>query len=582
MRRKFVQTAALALCLALLAGAASAAAALPSAAIDDTIIRVGLAYSGYQSRTLDGANLANGTGSGFRLGYFDDSSQFIQLGTTEETEISVVETVNAGFGTAGGYTSYHASLADTAAVVVGEYHLQLPGSYATFQEAQIAASTYEGGFPAYIGGVFYARIANCASREAALAVQERFAEAGVQAELVGTSSYGVNVVVTGTNTILFQYDDQGSGTGLGIMPDAAGGGEDFVTLFNTSSFGRSNNEWYGGFRYERVNGGNLTVVNMVRLGDYLKGVVPIEVSSSWPIEAQKAQAVAARTYALNNLNGHRSAHFDLCPSTHCQAYSGLDRAADASDRAVVETAGVTVKYNGKYASCNYYSSNGGASMSAKDVWGTDYPYLLGKADPYETEARINNAWTRTYSFAELTAKLGYRSTITSAKITRYTDFGNPLTIVFYAENGSTYTMTTYQLVRALSLSSYRYDLGPGGGTKTDGAVSGYTSGGFAVNGAAVSGGIGGMYAVDGGGNTIPLPADAWVVTGNNQTVTVEEWSGVTGDDGLYRGTNGSFVISGRGSGHNVGMSQWGAWAMAQQGFTYKEILEFYYTGVTVG
>ena len=584
MRRKFVHIAAFALVLALLAGTASAAAGSAAvAAIDSTVIRVGLAYG---STALDGANLANSTGSGFRLGYFDSSNQFVQLGTTDHTAVSVVMTRNAGYGSSGGYTSYHTALAGSASVVVGCYHLQLPGEYATFAEAREAAGAYPDGFPAYIGGTFYARVGNFPDADSAKVRQQELAgdgtAEGVETTVVGTSSYGVSVVITKTNTVLFQFDDQGKGTGLGIMPDAAGDQPGLVTLFNTQAFGgRPNNKWYGGFRYERVSGGKMVVVNMVRLGDYLKGVVPIEVSSSWPIEAQKAQACAARTYALSNLNRHSSYHFDICPTTHCQAYSGLARSAAASDRAVEETAGVTVKYNGRYCDCTYYSSNGGASMSAKDVWGSDYPYLQGKADPYKTAAKINNAWSRTYTFAELTSKLGYASTITAAKITRYTDYGNPLSIVFYTQNGKTYTMTTYQLVRALSLTSYRYDFGPNGGNKTDAAVTG-PSGGFSVNGSAASGGMDGMYAIDGGGNIAPVPGGAYVITGDGRTSTVENWSGGAGDDGLYHGTNGSFVISGRGSGHNVGMSQWGAYAMAKQGFTYKQILEFYYTGVTVG
>lgn len=581
MRRKFVQLAALLLVLCLLAGGAAVPSAASGAALDDRVIRVGLAYSGYQSRTIDGANLANDTGHGFRLGYFDDSNRFVQLGTTAKEKISVVETVNVGYGTSGGYTSYHASLAGSASVVVGEYHLQLPDSYATFDEAQAAAAAYEGGFPAYIGGTFRARIANCASREEAQAVQERFAGEGVETGIVGTTAYGVSVVITGTDTILFQYDDKGSGTGLGIMPNAAGGDEDFVTLFNTEAFGRDNNRWYGGFRYERVGGGNLTVVNMVKLGDYLKGVVPIEVSSSWPIEAQKAQAVAARTYALANLNAHRSAHFDLCPSTDCQAYSGLARAAANSDRAVEETAGVTVKYNGTYASCNYYSSNGGASMSAKDVWGTNYPYLLGKADPYEASINVNNYWTFSCSFRELTSKLNLSSTAAGARITEYTDGGNPLTIAFYGADGRLLaSKTTAQLVRALGLKSYHYELGLSGGSSSGSSGSG---GGLAVNGSQTLSGLDGLYAVDGNGDAFVLPEDVWVITGDG-TSTAESWSGSSGgqDSGLYTGTNGIFVISGRGAGHNVGMSQWGAYAMAGQGFTYDQILKFYYTGVTVG
>ena len=140
-------------------------------------------------------------------------------------------------------------------------------------------------------------------------------------------------------------------------------------------------------------------------------------------------------------------------------------------------------------------------------------------------------------------------------------------------------------MRKLGLRSYRYDLGPGGGYKTDGVVSetSGTGGGISVNGVTVPGGVDGLYAVDGDGSVTSLPGDAWVITGDGRFETVEDWSdGSSVDDGRYHGTDGSFVISGRGFGHNVGMSQYGAKAMADYGYTYKQILEFYYTGVTVG
>ena len=592
MRRKFVQIAAFALFLCLLLGGVSASGVGNSAvaSIDNQIIRIGLAYNGYGSSSIDGGNLANESGEGFRLGYFDSSNAFVQLGSTDQTAISVAMARNVGYGSAGGYVCYHESLAGSAEVVVGTYHLQLPGSYTSFADAQEAAAAYEGGFPAYIGGEFFARIGNDAAREDAEARQKALEEKGVETTIVGTSSYAVNVLITGTNTILLQFDDKGAGTGLGVMPNASGDLQGVITLFNTASFGRRNNRWYGGFRYERIGGGRLTVVNMIRLGDYLKGVLPNEISNAWPIEAEKAQAVAARTFALSSLNGHnRSGHFDLCPTDDCQAYSGLAGSGEVCDRAVEETAGVTVKYNGSYATCTYYSSNGGASMDAHDVWGsnmTTYGYLRGKADPYEDLISIPSySWTRTYTFQGLTSSLGFSSTIASAKITKYTDYGNPLTIEFYTQDGQSHTFSTYDLVRKLGLRSYRYDLGPGGGYKTDGVVSetSGTGGGISVNGVTVPGGVDGLYAVDGDGSVTSLPGDAWVITGDGRFETVEDWSdGSSVDDGRYHGTDGSFVISGRGFGHNVGMSQYGAKAMADYGYTYKQILEFYYTGVTVG
>ena len=121
MKKKFVQLAACGLAAAL---ALSLTAALPgaSAADDGQMIRVGLYYS---SDALDGANLANETGSGFRLGYFNSANEFVQLASTADESISVVKTENVYYGTYNNYTSYHD--AAVSGTVVGCYHLELPG-----------------------------------------------------------------------------------------------------------------------------------------------------------------------------------------------------------------------------------------------------------------------------------------------------------------------------------------------------------------------------------------------------------------------------------------------------------------------
>lgn len=578
MKRKFVQIAALclsAVLLALSAGRLRGSAA--AAGSSGQIIRVGLHFG---TGAMEGLNFANSTGSGFRFGYYDGENRFVPLGATGQKAISVVKTINVYYGTLRNYTSYHSALT-TASVAVGEYHLQLPGSYASFEEAQAVAAAYDGGFPAYIGGAFYARVGSYTTREGAVAAQETLAAQGVETVLKGTSEYGISVVVTGTNTILFQFDDLGQGTGMGMEPNAEGPGE-YVTLSKGCTY-------VGGFRFERVNGGSLTVVNILGFEDYIKGVVPHEMSNSWPIEALKAQAVAARSYALSLGSRHSNYHFDICAETHCQAYSGRTKAGSNSDAAVEQTAGQVALWNGKIAQTAYYSSNGGASESSSIVWGSNqsnYPYLVGKVDPYEALSGVKNDWSRSFSSDTLVSKLrglGYNvgSSITSVAVTSLTDSGNPRMITFTDNNGKKFSINTRDVIqKMLYLPSYHY----GFDTVTGDQPSADTT--LSVNGTPVDS-LAGLYAVDGSGNVFAVDENAYVITGSGETKPIGQWGGAGGSGGLgtltsTTGKNGTFTFVGKGSGHNVGMSQWGAYAMAKQGYTYLNILQFYYTGITVG
>ena len=647
MKRKFVQIAALTLSavLFIVSGGRQSVYAGSAGTSAGRVIRVGLHHDGpYGTGSMEGINLENSVGSGFRFGYYDSSDQFVHLGSTEQTAISVVKTQNVYYGTYNGYRSYHTALTSSS-VAVGDYHLELPGTYSSFAKAKAAAAGYEGGFPAWIGGEFHARIGNYTTRDKALAAQTVLAGQGVETVIKGTSVYGLSVVVTGTNDILFQFDDLGEGTGLGIEPnavdipedepgdepetspgdipgdgpetspgdvpedgpetslgdipedgpetspgdvpeDGTGGVETYSTGDGGGTDGVKYATWtkgyryYGGFRYERIGGGNITVVNILDMEDYVKGVVPHEMSNSWPIEALKAQAVAARSYALSLGTKHSSGHFDICDNTHCQAYSGLTRAGSNSDAAVDQTAGQFALYNGKLASTYYYSSNGGASESVSVVWGSNqasYPYLVGREDPYEDSINVNNGYTRTVTSDTLVAKLkdlGYNdvgTSIVSVAIVSLTDAGNPKQVTFTDNNGKKFTINTRYVKDMVGLRSYCYGL--------ESAASGVS-----VNGGHPEG-IAGLYVIDGNESVTPVAGDVYVLTGGG-TVHLEQSDAETAGGirslGSSTGNNGTFTFVGRGWGHNVGMSQWGAYAMANLGKTYLEILQFYYTGITVG
>ena len=580
MKRKFVQIAALALAavLLVLSGGVAKVSAAP-AGTGGRVILVGLHHDGpYGTGSVEGLNLQNEAGSGFQFGYYDSANRFVSLGYTSQTAVSVVETMNVWYGSYGGYLSYHTAVQSN--VAVGEYHLQLPGTYASFQEALGVASRYPGGFAACIGGVYYARVGCYTTSAQALA-------AGIPGELCWTSEYGVNVVATGTSNILFQYDDRGAGSGLGVEPIQAGN--------ERCSTWSKNNQYPGGFRFERINGGRLTVVNVVTFEDYIEGVVSTEMSDSWPVEALKAQAVAARSYAATLEAGtHSSTHFDICDGPHCQAYSGFTAAGSNTRAAVEQTAGLGVLYNGSPAQTFYYSSNGGASESVSNVWGSNqslYPYLVGKEDPYEASSGVSNYWERTFTSAQIISRVlsGYNvnGSIVSASISSYTDAGNPKTITFTSSGGNSYTVSSYKAFNGLGLPSFRFGFAGGSGASQPAPAA--PSVNVTVNGSAPVSGASGLYAIDGNGSLSVLGEDVYVMTdsgaallgqGGGQSAGQGYPGGEWADSGWA--SNGSLTFAGRGWGHNIGLSQFGAKAMAQLGYTYLEILQFYYTGIAVG
>lgn len=578
MKRKFVQFAALCLSAALFLTVGGGRAAAAPSASGGRIIRVGLHYG---TGAMEGLNLQNTVGSGFRFGYYDSSNRFVELGRTAQTAISVVETMNIYYGSYNSYTSYHTALTGSS-IAVGEYHLQLPGSYADFAGAQAAASQYPGGFAAYIGGTYYARVGNYTTSAQANAAM---ASLGVAAELKWTSEYGVSVVATGTNTILFQYDDgNGSTTGLGVEPIQTGS-EKCVTLSKGCLYN-------GGFRFERINGGKLTVANLVGFEDYIEGVVATEMSESWPLEALKAQAVAARSYAISLGTQHGKHHFDICDDVHCQAYTGQTKTGTNTRAAVEQTAGQVALYNGKAAETYYYSSNGGASQSVSVVWGTNqslYPYLAEVADPYETSLNLDNSWTRTISSSQIISALLSGNNVTppivSATVSSYTDAGNPWMFTFTDSAGKSFPVRSGRVYTGLGLPSCRFGFAGSGSGQPDPAPSAPPED-VSINGTVTVNGTLGLYAIDGSGNLTPLGGEVYVIT-DSGTVPLGQGGGqTTAPAGNWSGSatavNGSFTFSGRGWGHNIGMSQWGAYAMANQGKTYQEILQFYYTGITVG
>ena len=376
------------------------------------------------------------------------------------------------------------------------------------------------------------------------------------------SGNGVTVTETKSGDVLYRFSDNGY-------------------CFGVRPIGRNTETWCkgykyaGGFEYRCNSNGTLTVINVVDLEDYVKGVLPYEMDKDWPLAALEAQAVCARTYAAQTR--HPSLGFDVCASTDCQVYYGRNRATELTDRAVDNTAWEMIYYNGKPADTVVYcASNGGATEDAANVWNSGIPYLVGKKDPYEAQTTIPNYnWSVTYTAEELTWILeqkGYSiGTVRNVYVSEFTPMGNVSKVTFEGSRGSvtvrgeTCRTIFYSSTYNKSVKSQRFTIHGGGVSSAEIYVN---------DGDTRLSSLSGVSVISGSGKTAVLSSGSASVLSASGTSTIDSRQTASS-------TSGTFTITGSGSGHNLGMSQYGAKAMAELGYTYDEILEFYYTDITI-
>ena len=211
----------------------------------------------------------------------------------------------------------------------------------------------------------------------------------------------------------------------------------------------------GTFEVSR-SGTRLQLVNRVSLEAYLLGVVPGEMPKEWPLEALKAQAVAARTYAVRGLVEGRS--FDLYSDWRSQVYYGVGSEAPAATRAVRETRGQILTYEGKPAQVFYFSSSGGRTLSALDVFGTDVPYLVSVDDPWD-EASPNHRWaSQLLSGAQVAKRFGLTGVVADASVVPGTP-GKPAVLRLTTAAGGTSEARLSDVRARLGLKSTGFRLG---------------------------------------------------------------------------------------------------------------------------
>lgn len=236
-----------------------------------------------------------------------------------------------------------------------------------------------------------------------------------------------------------------------IVPTSAGldaGGVDLgprTRLTPRTGFLRVEGRAYRGtIELQRTPQGRVTAINEVDLEAYLYGVIKPEIDPQWPAEAVKAQAVAARTLAVERLSASRAhpgaAGYDLPATTDAQVYLGVAAEDPAAAAAVDATRGRVVTYRGLPIFAAYHSNSGGHTEDSENVWGTVYPYLRGVPDPYALGAP-SAWWSARLPVSEVAARLrrgGVEVPALSGVLPgRMTPWGRAITVRLLGGDGET-------------------------------------------------------------------------------------------------------------------------------------------------
>ncbi len=286
---------------------------------------------------------------------------------------------------------------------------------------------------------------------------------------------------------------------------------------------------YRGNLEVRPGENGLTVINELPIEEYLYGVLPAEMPALFPAEALKAQAVVARSYLISQMGSYAGFGFDVLGNQSNQVYQGYDMESPVTGMAVDATNGMVLVDHGQAIAAFFHSSSGGYIENSEDVWNDKLDFIRSKEDSYDFNDRYYN-WSVTYSSSELVALI-------NRQLKKYI-------------NGNEFI----QLVVITDLK------------ELERTASGYRVKKLLIDGLDAEGNPQAYTVANADRVRTVLGLQSALFTMQKQIDPGEQWIS-------------SVTFSGSGSGHGLGMSQYGAAGMAGQGYSFQDILQYYYTGV---
>ena len=343
--------------------------------------------------------------------------------------------------------------------------------------------------------------------------------------------------------------------------------------------------WVGQKRYAGklkifVLKNEILVVNVLGVEDYLTSVVGSEMPTKWPIEALKAQAIASRTYALKQKG---NTIFDIDSTYKNQVYNGLESRTYETTKAVRSTRSLVLIYKNKLINALFHSSSAGMTENSKDVWGNEYPYLSSVKDFDKNNPKLK--WEKRFSNEQLKKLFPSIGGIKQIEILNITDTGRVKNVKIKGDYGSN-QMAGVDIRKRMDLKStlVRFKLIEENEIKSDNELSNLLSTKTSEEEPL-------KYVVKAGDNLFDIAFQNKVnfedivalnsikdpsIINVNQILLIPKTQ-----VNSVSPTEKILVVSGYGSGHGVGMSQWGARYMATRGAKAEEILKHFYKKVKV-
>ena len=343
--------------------------------------------------------------------------------------------------------------------------------------------------------------------------------------------------------------------------------------------------WVGQKRYAGklkifISDNDVMVVNVLGIEKYLSSVVGSEMPAKWPLEALKAQAIASRTYALKQKSNPL---YDIDSTNKNQVYIGLEAGTYKTKRAVNSTRSLVLTYKNKLINSLFHSSSAGMTENSQDVWKNKYPYLSSVKDFDKNNPKLR--WNKKFSKSQLQKIFPRVGGIKQIKILNVTSTGRVKNVKIYGEFG-TDQLSGVDIRKRMNLKStlVRFKFIEDYENKTSNKSPNLLSTNLLENEPLTH-----IVRV---GDTLILIADQYdvsvkeIVTLNNikNPSLINAGQILLVPRNSLNSTSSSekiLVVSGYGSGHGVGMSQWGAKNMAKKGEKAESILKHFYRGVKI-
>ena len=326
--------------------------------------------------------------------------------------------------------------------------------------------------------------------------------------------------------------------------------------------------WLGSRRYRgvlRISGrsGRLRVVNSLGIETYLASVVGSEMPHRWPLAALQAQAVAARTYALKQRS--RGGAWDVKATVASQVYRGVESETPSTRQAVASTRSLVLVHGGRLIDAVFHSSSGGVTEASGMVWRRQHPYLVSVPD-HDQHSPVHR-WEQWFDPSGLRQRLPETGGIQSVEVLSRSSSGRVRQARLRGPRGSL-VLSGSELRKRLGLKStlVSFEMVTGG-QRPPVAVPVRSVTTTASSGSRIDR-ITAAVARQGPGRQPLLVAPPPPLVSRT---SVRRWSA----GGLQ------LLVKGQGYGHGVGMSQWGAHGLAEQGADFRAILQHYYRGAEV-